>query len=219
MVPLRRLVALIVIARVRFNVQLVMAVLLCVAGLALVFCGFWVAPSGEIDNSVLVAFGEICTFAGALFGVDYSYKLKIMERHDKRLTEHFCLDEFTYSGIAVDNAINNQPPPYACLALQNLAVRLLEPLRLLYGAPIAILSGYRNEKVNRLAGGVVTSQHLKGEAADCYVTDGPEKLLDVLKCSGLVFDQAILYRRKRFLHLSLKINGNNRMQVLVYNKS
>ena len=28
-----------------------------------------------------------------------------MERHDKRLTEHFCLDEFTYSGIAVDNAI------------------------------------------------------------------------------------------------------------------
>ena len=23
-----------------------------------------------------------------------------MERHDKRLTEHFCLDEFTYSGIA-----------------------------------------------------------------------------------------------------------------------
>ena len=25
-----------------------------------------------------------------------------MERHDKRLTEHFCLDEFTYSGIAVD---------------------------------------------------------------------------------------------------------------------
>ena len=79
MVPLRRLVALIVIARVRFNVQLVMAVLLCVAGLTLVFCGFWVAPSGEIDNSVLDAFGEICTFAGALFGVDYSYKLKIKD--------------------------------------------------------------------------------------------------------------------------------------------
>ena len=36
-----------------------------------------------------------------------------MERHDKRLTEHFCLDEFTYSDIAVDNAINNQPPPCA----------------------------------------------------------------------------------------------------------
>ena len=50
-----------------------MVVLLCVAGLTLVFCGFWVAPSGEIDNSVLVTFG------GALFGVDYSYKLKIKD--------------------------------------------------------------------------------------------------------------------------------------------
>jgi len=29
-----------------------------------------------IDNSVLVAFGEIGTFAGGLFGVDYSYRIK-----------------------------------------------------------------------------------------------------------------------------------------------
>jgi len=61
----------------RLTVQLIVAILLSMAGLTLVFCGFWVAPSGEIDNSVLVTFGEICTFAGALFGVDYSYKLKI----------------------------------------------------------------------------------------------------------------------------------------------
>ena len=60
----------------RVNIQLVMAVLLCAAGLTLVFSGFWVAPAGEIHNSVLVAFGEISTIAGALFGVDYSYKIK-----------------------------------------------------------------------------------------------------------------------------------------------
>jgi len=46
------------------------------AGLILIFSGFWVAPTGEIHNSVLVAFGEISTFAGALFGVDYSYKIR-----------------------------------------------------------------------------------------------------------------------------------------------
>ena len=56
-----------------------MVVLICDCIRILVFCGFWVAPSGEIDNSVLVTFGEICTFAGALFGVDYSYKLKIKD--------------------------------------------------------------------------------------------------------------------------------------------
>ena len=32
------------------NVQLVMAVLLCAAGLILIFSGFWVAPTGEIHN-------------------------------------------------------------------------------------------------------------------------------------------------------------------------
>nr|WP_129733241.1 hypothetical protein [Parabacteroides goldsteinii] len=60
----------------RLTVQLLMAILLVVSGIVLLFSGFWVAPAGEIHNSVLVAFGEISTFAGALFGVDYSYKIK-----------------------------------------------------------------------------------------------------------------------------------------------
>jgi hypothetical protein len=58
------------------RLQLIIAVLLTVAGLALLFAGFWREPVGEIHNSVLVAFGEISTFAGALFGVDYRYKYK-----------------------------------------------------------------------------------------------------------------------------------------------
>lgn len=65
----------------RVTVQLIIAVLLTVSGIVLLFSGFWVAPDGLIDSSVLVAFGEISTFAGALFGVDYTYKLK-MNGHD-----------------------------------------------------------------------------------------------------------------------------------------
>ena len=61
----------------RLTVQLIIAILLTLSGIVLLFCGFWIDPRGEVDNSVLVAFGEISTFAGALFGVDYSYKLKI----------------------------------------------------------------------------------------------------------------------------------------------
>ena len=60
-----------------FDVQLIVAILLSMSGITLLFSGFWIDPQGLIDNSVLVAFGEISTFAGALFGVDYSYKLKI----------------------------------------------------------------------------------------------------------------------------------------------
>ena len=52
----------------RLTVQLTMAILLTMSGIVLLFCGFWIEPQGEVDNSVLVAFGEISTFAGALFG-------------------------------------------------------------------------------------------------------------------------------------------------------
>jgi drug/metabolite transporter (DMT)-like permease len=62
--------------RKRLNVQLWVAVFLTVSGVILLFCGFWVKPTGEIDNTVLVAFGEVSTFAGALFGVDYNYRFK-----------------------------------------------------------------------------------------------------------------------------------------------
>ena len=61
----------------RLTVQLIIAILLTMSGIVLLFSGFWIDPHGLIDNSVLVAFGEISTFAGALFGVDYTYKLKI----------------------------------------------------------------------------------------------------------------------------------------------
>lgn len=141
-----------------------------------------------------------------------------MESRSKKtgLSEHFTLEELTYSRTAVENAIANEPPAQVRASLQHLVGCLLEPLRQLYKKPIAILSGYRNKEVNRLVGGVATSQHVKGEAADCYTPEGPEKLLELLMRSGLPFDQAILYKRRRFLHLSLKQFGKNRMQVLVY---
>lgn len=58
------------------NIQLMMATILCLAGITLLFMGFWCNPTGEIHNSVLIGFGEVSTFAGALFGVDYKYKYK-----------------------------------------------------------------------------------------------------------------------------------------------
>lgn len=131
----------------------------------------------------------------------------------KNVSKDFTWEELAYSRIAVENGLSNEIPVYARQALQVLVDRLLQPLRTLYGFPIAITSGYRCPEVNLLAGGVPASQHLKGEAVDCYVLD-IYKLLDILKKSGLPFDQAILYSRKNIMHLSLKANGENRQQVL-----
>lgn len=130
-----------------------------------------------------------------------------------QLSKNFTLEEFTYSRIAIEQGLENIPNPQALLALKNLTGYLLQPLRERYGKIIAITSGYRNEAVNLLAGGVKNSQHTKGEAADCYITEGPEVLLGILQASGLDFDQAIVYRRKKFLHLSYR-EGFNRQQVL-----
>lgn len=67
----------------RIHIQLWVAVLLTVSGIILLFLGFYCAPEGEIHHSVLIGFGEVSTFAGALFGVDYSYKFKY-EEGDKK---------------------------------------------------------------------------------------------------------------------------------------
>ena len=58
------------------NIQLITAAVLAIGGLVLLFCGVYIAPQGEIHESLLVGFGEVATFAGALFGIDYTYKWK-----------------------------------------------------------------------------------------------------------------------------------------------
>ena len=58
------------------SIQLITAAVLAIGGLVLLFCGVYIAPQGEIHESLLVGFGEVATFAGALFGIDYTYKIK-----------------------------------------------------------------------------------------------------------------------------------------------
>ena len=56
------------------NIQLLTAAVLSIGGLVLLFCGIFIAPQGQIHESLLIGFGEVATFAGALFGIDYTYK-------------------------------------------------------------------------------------------------------------------------------------------------
>jgi len=56
------------------QMQFTGALILIVCGVGLLIAGFIVPPVGDISPSVLVAFGEILTFIGSLFGIDYHYK-------------------------------------------------------------------------------------------------------------------------------------------------
>ena len=60
--------------------EFVLACILVLAGIVLIFLGFFTEPEGEISPSVLTAFGEILTFAGAVTGMDFSYRSKLVNR-------------------------------------------------------------------------------------------------------------------------------------------
>lgn len=58
------------------TIQLIIAAVLTLAGIGLLYLGALLAPQGEIHETILVAFGEVATFAGAIIGIDYRYKTK-----------------------------------------------------------------------------------------------------------------------------------------------
>lgn len=80
------------------TIQLWLGVCLVVVGVALLWTSFFVAPLGVIDASVLAAVGEVFTFSGALIGIDYTYKYKVI-KHMKYRDEDYDTDR---SGIAED---------------------------------------------------------------------------------------------------------------------
>ena len=67
----------------KITIQLFLGIIVVLAGLVLLFLGFYAVPIGEISPSVLTAFGEVATFSGALIGIDYSYRYKMFKDSKK----------------------------------------------------------------------------------------------------------------------------------------
>ena len=66
------------------NIQFIWAIAISGIGVLLFFVSFIVPPKGVIDTSVLAAVGELLTFSGALVGIDYSYKKKLLDQPDDK---------------------------------------------------------------------------------------------------------------------------------------
>jgi len=60
----------------KLTIQLLTAAILSIGGLIMLYCGVFIDPQGQVHESLLVAFGEVATFSGALMGIDYVYKKK-----------------------------------------------------------------------------------------------------------------------------------------------
>ncbi|NDW10686.1 hypothetical protein D0T56_13615 [Dysgonomonas sp. 520] len=64
----------------KIKFQYIISCILIIVGCFLLICGLFIPPIGIIDNSILIAFGEILTFVGALFGIDTNYKTNIYNK-------------------------------------------------------------------------------------------------------------------------------------------
>lgn len=82
-----------------------------------------------------------------------------------RLSPHFTLAEFTRSAKAAQLGLDNTPPPELLPRLVRTA-EMLERIRAALGAPVLVTSGYRGPALNRAVGGVTSSDHTQGHAAD-----------------------------------------------------
>lgn len=90
-----------------------------------------------------------------------------------KLSEHFSLEEFTFSETANKYGIKNTPTAAHLNTMKHTCNYLLEPLRNLLCKEyktivyIKITSGYRSAALNtKIPGASSTSAHCKGEAAD-----------------------------------------------------
>lgn len=132
------------------------------------------------------------------------------------LTEHFTLEELLASQTAVRLGFEEQftPPDSVKQNLKALCENVLEPLRVKLGASINISSGYRCERDNTAIGGVNTSQHCKGQAADTSTPKlSVEEWHQFIKSSGIEFDQ-LIQEFDRWVHVSYTEVGKNRKQCL-----
>lgn len=95
--------------------------------------------------------------------------------------------------------------------------RVLQPLRDAYQKPMKVNSGYRCPALNEIVGGVPSSQHVKGEAADIHTGSPLEtfRLAHLAKSTPEIWaeiDQLICY--DTFVHISHKRVGTQRHQLL-----
>ena len=118
---------------------------------------------------------------------------------------NFSFNELTKTDTGLDNTPNDMN------VIHNL-VRLSEFLQIIRNElhlPIIVNSGYRSKEVNESVGGVSSSYHCKGLAADIKCSD-MDKLLTILHSHLMDIDQLGIYYNKNtqlWFHVGLAEEG------------
>lgn len=121
--------------------------------------------------------------------------------------KYFTLEELLTSSIARQKSIENLPSWQIVENLLELAM-MLDRIREAWGSGIRISSGFRNTALNTAVGGVKTSVHRLGFAADLIPVNGKfDEFVAFLKdfLKDKAFDQCIIENNKKskWVHFGL----------------
>lgn len=127
-----------------------------------------------------------------------------------QLTPHFTLAELTASSTARARGLDNTPPPEIVPRLV-LTAEMLERIRATLGVPIIVTSGYRGRQVNAAVGGVTSSDHTQGHAADIVaprygtpyqIAKALAPMVQVLSIGQLILEGV---KGKQWVHVSTRV--------------
>lgn len=131
--------------------------------------------------------------------------------------KYFKLEEFLSSSTARQKSIENLPSWEVISHLNELAV-FLDSLREAWGSGIKVKSGFRNETLNKAVGGVASSVHQIGYAADIVPSnDKFQEFADFLTewVKDKQYDQLIVEssKKSRWIHLGLYNNNHKQRRM------
>lgn len=147
---------------------------------------------------------------------------------------NFTIAEMVHSSTAEKLNIDNTPSSIVKVHLTE-TITLLESIRAEWGKycednnlgtpAISVSSGYRSPELNKAVGGVKTSAHTLGYAADLVPVNGMqdefEKFMsEVFAKKGYAYDQIIVEKSKtsRWVHVGYKkADGSQRRQCFKLN--
>ena len=120
------------------------------------------------------------------------------------------ITNFTFKELVkTDTGLDNMPNDMN--VVKNLArlAQFLQSIRNELHLPIVVTSGYRSKEVNEAVGGVLSSYHVKGLAADIKCAD-MDKLLTILHSHLMDIDQLGIYYNSTtqlWFHVGLAEDG------------
>lgn len=135
------------------------------------------------------------------------------------LSPHFSLAELTASNTAKARGIDNTPLPEH-IAKLTLTAEMLERIRGVLGVPVIVTSGYRCMRLNVAVGGVTSSDHARGQAADIVAPafgtpyEVAKKLAPLVSVLGI--GQLILegVKGKQWVHVSIRASDKPANRVI-----